>query len=160
MYTIYCKCKIFLMAVYMIFKYGKPFRFAPLNKAKKVFLLGNYKGMRLFSQFLNSFFYHFVFQLKRVKKRRKKNQKTKKKSQKIKKKKTKIKRKKKRKRQRIRKKLRKRKRVNKKKKKKNPKIKRKKKIKKKKRKLLKKIRNRVSLTTSNPLEVMSNCHPF
>ena len=107
-------------------------------------------------------FYYFVFQLKRVKKRRKKNQKTKKKSQKIKKKKTKIKRKKKRKRQRIRKKLRKRKRVNKKKKKKkkNPKIKRKKKIKKKKRILLKKIRNRVSLTTSSPLEVMSNCHPF
>ena len=116
-----------------------------------------------FSIFLPQFLtLNFIFQLKRVKKKRKKNQKIKKKSQKIRKKKTKIKRKKKRKRQRIRKKLRKRKRVKKKKrkKKKNLKIKRKKKIKKKKRKQLKKIRNRVSLTTSNPLEVMSNCHPF
>ena len=28
-YNFYGKCKIFLMAVYMIFKYGKRFRYAP-----------------------------------------------------------------------------------------------------------------------------------
>ena len=38
-YKIYGKCNIFLMAVYLIFKYSKRFRFAPSFKNMHVFLL-------------------------------------------------------------------------------------------------------------------------
>ena len=41
-HQIYCKCKIFLMAVYMIFKYSKRLRFTPLFNKVEILEISNF----------------------------------------------------------------------------------------------------------------------